>query len=253
MSDLAVQESTREALPSHLMPEDMAPASMDPMVAMIERIAMNPDLPIERMVAVMDMRQRQMDKEAEQTFNRAFAAAMAEMPDVKRTGKNNHTGNKYATLDDLIRTSRPVLARHGLSLNWQTHQEDNTFHVTAIVRHADGHQIETTLSGQRDSGKQMNTLQGGGSTETYLKRYTGFSILGLSAGDEVDDDGRGSGEPISEDQFVELQGLINDAEITDDVVCAAEKLASLHELPASKFAHVRNQLQTTIKNKKAAA
>ena len=33
----------------------------------------------------------------------------------------------------------------------------------------------------------MNALQGGGSTETYLKRYTGFSILGLSSGDEVED------------------------------------------------------------------
>ena len=40
----------------------------------------------------------------------------------------------------------------------------------------------------------MNALQGGGSTETYLKRYTGFAILGVSSGDEADDDGYSTGQ-----------------------------------------------------------
>ena len=97
---------------------DTIPA--DPMVSMIERVAMDPNIPLDRMTALMDMRERQMTKEAEQVFNQAFAAAMAEMKDVPKNGKNNHSGQKYSTLDDLIRTTRPVLARHGLSLNWQT-------------------------------------------------------------------------------------------------------------------------------------
>lgn len=169
-------------------------AQTDNMVSMIERVAMDPNLPIDRLTALMDMRERQMDKEAEQVFNQAFAAAMAEMPDIPKSGLNKHSGQKYSTLDDLIRTTRPVLARHGLSLNWQTSVAGNDYSVTAIVRHAMGHSIETTLNGARDTGKQMNALQGGGSTETYLKRYTGFSILGLSSGDEVEDDGRASGK-----------------------------------------------------------
>lgn len=235
---------------------DAAPVNTlpaDPMIAMIERAMMNPELPVDRISAMMDMRERQMDKEAEQLFNQAFAAAMAEMPDVPKTGLNKHTGNKYSTLDDLIRTTRPVLARHGLSLNWQTEAAGNEYAVTAIVRHAMGHSIQTTLTGARDNGKQMNALQGGGSTETYLKRYTGFSILGLSSGDEVDDDGRSANtQPITAEQYLELRDLIEKAGINEEVVCNAEKVQMLPELPATKFATVTDRLRTTIKNREAA-
>ena len=221
----------------------------DPMVSMIERVAMDPNIPLDRMTALMDMRERQMNKEAEQVFNQAFAAAMAEMRDVPKNGLNKHTGQKYSTLDDLIRTTRPVLAGHGLSLNWQTSINANEISVTAIVRHAMGHSIQTTLAGPRDTGKQMNTLQGGGSTETYLKRYSGFSILGLSSGDEVEDDGQGKGtETINAEQFVILRDLIEDTN-TDPIKFHMAhghrdpQNADLHEFPARLFETAKGQLE----------
>ena len=219
----------------------------DPMVSMIERVAMDPNLPIERLTALMDMRERQMNKEAEQVFNKAFAAAMAEMPDVPRSGKNNHTGNKYSTLDDLIRTTRPVLARHGLSLNWQTGITGDEVGVTAIVRHEMGHSISTHLTGPRDSGKQMNTLQGGGSTETYLKRYSGFSILGLSSGDEVDDDGQsGNAATISAEQFITLRDKAEEAGVPEDKVCLAYRAQSFEQFPVKFYAMAIKKLDATI-------
>jgi hypothetical protein len=217
----------------------------DPMVSMIERVAMDPNIPLDRMTALMDMRERQMNKEAEQVFNQAFAAAMAEMKDVPKNGKNNHSGQKYSTLDDLIRTTRPVLARHGLSLNWQTSIAANEISVTAIVRHAMGHSIRTTLTGPRDTGKQMNTLQGGGSTETYLKRYTGFSILGLSSGDEVEDDGLGANSAtVSAEQYTTLRNLIEETD-TDETkfFLAYGAQDDLHLFPASKFQTAKSQLE----------
>lgn len=224
-------------------------AGADPMVQMIERVAMNPDLPIERMTALMDMRERQLDKEAEQAFNQAFAQAMAKMPDVPRSGENKHLKTKYSTLDDLIRTARPALSEFGLSLNWQTTNEEGGIHVRAIVRHALGHSISTALSGPRDSGKQMNALQGAGSTETYLKRYTGFGLLGLSSGDEVDNDGQSSGQTlklISQDQWHELREMLEQTNITEEIVCTAEKIEVLAELPANRFDAVRKNLKADI-------
>jgi hypothetical protein len=228
-------------------PQNNAPA--DPMVSMIERVAMDPNLPIERLTALMDMRERQMHKEAEQVFNQAFAAAMAEMCDVPKNGKNTHSGQKYSTLDDLIRTTRPVLARHGLSLNWQTTSSGNDYSVTAIVRHAMGHSIQTTLSGARDNGKQMNALQGGGSTETYLKRYTGFSILGLSSGDEVEDDGVGKpAQTITADQYIILRDLIEETGTDETKFHLAHghrdpSNADLQQFPAKLFATAKSQLE----------
>ena len=234
---------------------DQAPAEFvaDPMVAMIERVAMSPDVPVDRLSALMDMRERQMAKEAEQHFNRAFAAAMAEMPNVPRTGKNKHLGNSYSTLDDLIKTVRPVLSRHGLSLNWQTSIDGATINVTATVRHEDGHTISTTLSGPRDTGKQMNTLQGGGSTETYLKRYSGFGILGLSSGDETDDDGRNliGSDTISADQWNDLAGLIEKAGVAESLILTAYNIGSLEEMPATTFESAKRRLLKTIEQKGA--
>lgn len=219
----------------------------DPMVSMIERVAMDPNLPIERLTALMDMRERQMNKEAEQVFNKAFAAAMAEMKDVPRNGHNKHSGQRYSTLDDLIRTTRPVLARHGLSMNWQTRIDGNEIGVTAMVRHEMGHSIQTTLAGPRDSGKQMNTLQGGGSTETYLKRYSGFSILGLSSGDEAEDDGIGSGaNTITAEQFVALRDKADEAGVPEDTICLAYKAPSFEQFPSNFYEKAIAKLNATI-------
>ena len=225
----------------------------DPMVAMIERVAMDPNLPIERLEALMDMRERQMNKEAEQVFNKAFAAAMGEMGDVPRTGKNDHTQKKYSTLDDLIRKVRPVLARHGLSLNWQTGIDGNNITATAIVRHAQGHSINTTLTGPRDNGKQMNALQGGGSTETYLKRYSGFSILGLSSGDETEDDGRAANSAtVSADQYVQLRDKAEQAGVDEAKICLAAGVSDLHQFPANHFDAAIKRLDRNMGAKKDA-
>lgn len=226
----------------------------DPMAPMIEQILMNPDLPMERVQAVLDMRERQLAKEAEQAFNAAFAAAMAEMPDIPKTGENKHLKRKYSTLDDLIRTARPVLAKHGLSLNWQPEINGDLISMRAIVRHSLGHSIEAKDTAPRDKSGSMNFIQGGGSTQTYLKRFTGFAILGLSSGDETDDDGQtaGRGEPISVGQYDELRELIDEAGITEEVVCTAEKLAALHDLPAQHFTRVAGRLRQTIKGRSAA-
>ena len=229
-------------------------SDVSPMIAMIERVAMSPDVPVDRLNALMDMRERQMNKEAEQAFNQAFAAAMAEMPSVPKNGLNKHTGQKYATLDDLIITTRPILSKHGLSLNWQTSASGNEYSVTAIVRHAFGHSIDTTLTGPRDNGKQMNLLQGGGSTETYLKRYTGFSILGLSSGDAVEDDGASSGGAlIDADQFFELKNLVEEAGADESKFCQFLRVKDLDSLPQKQFAAAVSALRTKITKKKAAA
>lgn len=243
---------------TEVMEREEAPAAMqshtpasDPMMVMIERILMNPEIPMDRVSAMMDMQERQMSKAAEQAFNRDFSAAMAEMPDVPKSGHNKHSGQRYSTIDDLIRTSRPVLAKHGLSLTWGSVVSGNEITTTAYVRHSLGHTIQTSFSGNRDTGKQMNVLQGGASTETYLRRYTGFAILGLSSGDAVDDDGQSSQQsktPITEEQYLELRDMIEAAGITEEIVCSAEGFKMLPEMPANMFARVKRELQTTISN-----
>lgn len=232
------------------MTKDTQIVAADPMVSMIERVAMDPNLPIERLTALMDMQERLMNKVAEQTFNRVFAEAMSKMPNIPRSGQNNHTKQRYSTLDDLIIATRPVLSRHGLSLNWQTTASGNEYSVSAIVRHADGHSISTTLAGGRDNGKSMNTLQAGGSTETYLKRYTGFSILGLASGDEVEDDGRGADtKMLNEDQITALAAKAMEAAVDPSKICLAAGVSDLSHFPASQFDAAMKRLDKNMEAK----
>ena len=146
-------------------PQETALAA-DPMMQMIERIITDPNLPIERLTAVMDMRERQMDKDAEIKFNRAFAEMMGEMPQIPRNGASNR--NTYSTVDDIVNTTRPVLSKFGLSLNWSVTTDVSTgiVQVTAHVRHTLGHVITSTLEGKLDKAGDNDT-QKARSTETY--------------------------------------------------------------------------------------
>ena len=181
--------------------DDAMVSALDPMISLIERVVMNPDLPMERVSAMFDLQERQMGKAAEQEFNRAFSRAMAQMPAAKKSGLNKHTQQKYSTLSDLVEASRPALSANGLALNWVTHCHDDVMEVTAIIRHESGHKETNTnrapIKSGRGQGASMNDMQAQGSTETYLKRYTGFALLGLSS-DDFDDDGNGSGKPVEQ-------------------------------------------------------
>ena len=92
----------------------------------------------------------------------------------------------------------------------------------------------------------MNALQGGGSTETYLKRYTGFSILGLSSGDEADDDGQGSDQTISADQYVALRNKAAEAGVDEVKICLAAGVSDLQQFPAKDFDAAMKRLDKNI-------
>lgn len=223
----------------------------DQMLALVERVLLTPDLPLERISAVMDLRDREEAKEAERAFNRDFADAMADMPDIPKSGYNSHLKRHYSTLDDLIRTARPVLTRHGMHLNWDTGEsEDGRLWAIAYVRHRLGHMIKSSpRHGTRDSGKSMNALQGGGSTETYLKRYTGFSVLGLSSGEEKDNDGATPDPCISPEQVSQVRNTLEKIDLGEGVILDAERIQSLEDMPAAKFEHVMKQLKITAEKR----
>lgn len=224
------------------------------MMATIERIIMAPDVPIDRITALMDMQERQLNKVAEQEFNRAFSAAMSEMKPARKSGLNKHTSQRYSTLSDIIEAARPALSAHGLALNWRTKTESGILTVTAIVRHHGGWKEENSMSAPSEAGKgqgaAMNLIQSHGSTETYLKRYTGLSILGMSS-DDFEDDGNASGGTITEEQYRILSDLIDKTQ-TDEVKFLeaygfkAADQATLCEFPSKDFTAAKSLLERKL-------
>jgi hypothetical protein len=123
---------------------------------------------------------------------KAYAQFQAEVKNPNNTAKNPQFKSKYAPLDEVINTAKPVLAKYGLSVLQSTGSEGESVVITSLLLHESGEFIqssELTLPAYQIKGggvKDFNA-QGAGSAITYGRRYSLSALLGLSS--EDDDDG----------------------------------------------------------------
>lgn len=172
--------------------QETAPA--DPMVSMIERVALDPNADIAKLERMLDLKERHDAQNAKIAFDKAYALASAEFPDIPLNGRNEHNGKPYARLKDILSCTRPILSKYGFALSFSTENSGDTVTVTAELSHEGGHSKRNSLPLPRDNGPGRNSVQAVGSTQTYGQRYTAQAILGLSLGEDTEDDGRTSGK-----------------------------------------------------------
>lgn len=249
MTQVKKTEGTEIAAPQ----EAHLPA--DPMVSMIERVAMDPDADINKLERMLEMKERLERDAAQRDFNEALASAQAEMPSVVARHDNKQTSSKFAKLKDIYEACKPVAAKHGFSFNAVpvAGGRDGFMNMKWTLRR--GAHIESDVSevpiddkGMKGTANKTGT-HAYGSTTSYGRRYLFCAVFDIAIGDDNDGNEIGNAQPVSEEQFRELQDLIEKAGITDDVVCKAEKLNALHELPANRFDAVKGRLQITIKHR----
>lgn len=231
--------------PEGLRPEAMLPA--DPMISMVERIAMDPNSDLEKLERILAMKERHDATTAKAAFAAAFARASASFPIIPLNGVG-HNSKNYATLKDITRLTRPVLSEHGLALTFSI-ETGNSIVVTAELMHKDGHSKTTSITLPADNSGSKNAVQAVGSSQTYGQRYTAQAILGLSLGDDIDDDANSTAqrtETISGDQFFELKGLIDETNTDLDKFILAyggvPGETQLEEFPANQFEKAKAQL-----------
>jgi len=119
---------------------------------------------------------------------KALAEAQAEMPSVKMNATNPFLKTKYADLGAVIETSKPILAKNGLSVSQFPTSQEGRIGVTSILMHESGEFVEDTITLVPDSGKGLSANQSAGVTISYLRRYAWAAILGLYADEDVDGD-----------------------------------------------------------------
>ena len=229
----------------------------DPMVSMIERIAMDPNSDLAKLEKMLDMKERLEEKAARRAFDMAMAEAKSEIPPILKSGTVDYTNNKgerthfkHETLDGIAKVVDPILSKHGLSYRYRSKQDNGQLYVTCIVAHRDGFSEETTLQGGPDSGAGKNNYQAVGSAATYLQRYTLKLALGLSAA--KDDDGAAAGsdapETVSAEQYVTLRDMIEATNTDETKFHRAHghkdpENADLHQFPARLFETAKAQLE----------
>lgn len=128
-----------------------------------------------------------------------LAAALSKFQEEVRNPSNSATNpqfrSKYAPLDVVINTVKPVLAKNGLSFLQSTGSEGESISVTTLLIHESGEWIQSdplTLPAYQIKGggaKEYNA-QGAGSSLTYARRYSLSAMLGLSSEDDDDANGQ---------------------------------------------------------------
>lgn len=136
----------------------------------------------------------------------ALAKAQAEMPVAVFDAQNKFLNNKYASLGAVIEASRPILAKHRLSLvqfpissphpacvhplpsdgRGNGASATEYIGVESILAHESGEFVAERILIPLVEEKGKTKVQCAGSTLTYLRRYSWASILGMYSDEDSD-------------------------------------------------------------------
>lgn len=113
----------------------------------------------------------------------ALAKAQDEMEIASKDSSNPFFKSKYADLQSVVGSSRPYLAKHGLSVIHLLQQKDQSTYMVTQLSHSSGQYVRSNVK----LSPQKPDVQSLGSYITYMKRYCYAAIVGVVTGE--DDDG----------------------------------------------------------------
>lgn len=197
------------------------PTGINPLVAQ----ALKTDIDPEKLDKLLALQERYEANEAAKAFNVSMTRARGQFKVAKQSGYNPQLENFYSKLVDLDEAVREALSGNGLSYRFiPSTPENNIIRIECVVSHELGHAERGSLEYQSDANtnKAVNALQSARSVSTYLKGMLLSSMLGIMSGDELEDDGVGSGAPptqqalITEEQAMTITAFIDENDFDAD-------------------------------------
>ena len=235
-------------------------AHADTILSVIERLARSTDVDTAHMKAMLDMFNAERDRQQRREFDDAMSALQSEIFEISTSGRNPTFRTAYPKLHDLIKESRPFLAKHGFSIRFgttlqkiaeQPALQSGCQRIVLTISHVGGHWEESHMDGAPDISRServpRSPIQSIGSTNTYLRRYLYMMALNLvPGGDPTDDDGRGAIDAsITPEQVREITSHIADLSLTPQEVenlLLAVEAQTIPGIPARHYARVVNTL-----------
>ncbi len=233
-----------------------APAmNYSPIASTLERVVMDPSLPVERVEHILALfyqaedRARQQAKEdrAEEARTAYFAAMSAcqkELPVVVKNQRNKHTNSDYADLAAIEKQAMPKIHEHGFGVTFQPcgYNELGELQIKWQISHSGGH-VESDIAGipvdgaGAKGGINKTGTQAFGSTATYGRRYLLCMLFNISTGDDRDGN-RVPDEPlerINEAQLNRLRDLLEQTESDVAKFCELGRFEALPDMLAKDF------------------
>lgn len=114
----------------------------------------------------------------------ALAKFNVDVEGIAKDSVNPHFKNKFASLDTLICNTKPILAKHGLTImQFPVNHENGSVGIETLLMHESGEYIQAETFYLKPVKLDP---QGCGSAITYARRYSYQAILNLNM--ENDDD-----------------------------------------------------------------
>lgn len=192
------------------------------LVLMFERLATDPAVDVDKLERLIQMQERILAHNAKAAFDGSFAQMQPAIPSIDEKGHIKVDGqlrSTYAKNEDIQDVIRPILARFGFSLGFETlWPEAGGIELVGTLSHVGGHARQSRFkSGADDSGKK-NRIQALGSAISYGHRYVTIDLLNISTREVsrgADDDGETSQAPAEPDGLPALWETLQDASMAN--------------------------------------
>ena len=98
---------------------------------------------------------------------------------------------RYADLEAVLASTRPAMAKHGLSVFQAVEGITNSpgSELVTVLAHEGGGTVRSVMPLPSNNGGDIKNF---GATITYLRRYALTSLLCIAADDDLDEDGQGA-------------------------------------------------------------
>jgi ERF superfamily len=219
------REATQKERPVGPLP---APQSDSPstVLALIERVALDPRAGVEKIEHLAAMYERLKAKEAELAFNAAKGRILKKLAGIKivknrpvlseidngKTQKGAFEAFRYAPLEEIDKHLRPLLTEEEMDLSYSDEPcEGGGILIRGRLKHLPGgHYEDSFMPAPPDTTGGKSNVQAVGSTNSFLRRYVTCNIFNIVV---VGDDDDGNGGTIDDAQTKTIVELIKTAKV----------------------------------------
>lgn len=246
--------------------QPQAPAQQKTVLQIIADVAANPNANPATMRELLDMQKEIMADQSKRDFNAAFIALQRDLPSIRRDGKIEirekiggervgkvQQATPYATFNNIMKTIKPLLVKHGFALSFETEPMGERLLVKGRLE-GYGHERTTAFPLPAETSGSKNNVQGWGSSMSYGKRYCTIALLNIvsEAPEDRDTDGepnrdslkaaKGGGfvevpdrEVVSQAQLDKIVENIEWCGVSRAAFCKHYGIAKVENLPADLF------------------
>lgn len=226
------------------------------LLTVIVNAARDSSIDIEKLERLMALHERMCKEQRRSAFFAALARLQAKLGPIVKGGMNQHTRTKYARLEDVDRTIKPLLAEEGFAFSFNEESSDGTLtRFSARLSHRDGHSEEKYMTvpvdaaaKNREGRSTRSAIQDAGSTSSYARRYLIKMHLNIV---EVDEDTDGNPvATISDEQEKTLISMLEEAKADRAGFLKYMEADRVSEIRAADYQKAVNALEAKIRGKK---